>query len=199
VAFTGDAFFLPNPRNDGTMRHNLIFRNHVESDSHMKSIRNLIEHDPELICPGHGRAYPVDQKTMLATEQKMRRQEQLFADLLPEGETNFGLDPSWVSIYPYQPILPVGKPGTLQIRVRNYYREPMTLDAVLVVPPEWRVTPEVAKLKVPAGSTATAKLEVNIPRGWQAPGPRFAIAADVMRNGKYLGQITEAVVELVEA
>ncbi|MCC6390994.1 MAG: MBL fold metallo-hydrolase, partial [Bryobacterales bacterium] len=40
VAFTGDAFF-PNPRNDGTLRHNIIFRNHVENDSHLKSIRNL--------------------------------------------------------------------------------------------------------------------------------------------------------------
>ena len=48
VAFTGDAFF-PNPRNDGTLRHNLIFRNHVENDSHLKSIRNRSEeHTSEL-------------------------------------------------------------------------------------------------------------------------------------------------------
>ena len=44
LAFTGDAFFPT--RNDGTLRHNLIFRNHVENDSHLKSIRNLIEHEP---------------------------------------------------------------------------------------------------------------------------------------------------------
>ena len=31
------------PRNDGTLRHNLIFRNHVENDSHLKSIHNLLE------------------------------------------------------------------------------------------------------------------------------------------------------------
>ena len=51
VAFTGDAFFASG-RTDGMLRHNLIFRNHVENDSHLKSIRNLIEHEPTLIAPG---------------------------------------------------------------------------------------------------------------------------------------------------
>ena len=44
LAFTGDAFFPA--EGDGALRHNLIFRNHVENDSHLKSIRNLIEHEP---------------------------------------------------------------------------------------------------------------------------------------------------------
>jgi hypothetical protein len=35
-----------------------------------------------------------------------------------------------------------------------------------------------------------------VPRSWTAPMPRFAIACDVMRDGRYLGQITEAVVEI---
>ena len=34
VAFTGDAFFS-NHAHDGALRHNLIFRNHVENDSHL--------------------------------------------------------------------------------------------------------------------------------------------------------------------
>jgi glyoxylase-like metal-dependent hydrolase (beta-lactamase superfamily II) len=82
VAFTGDAFF-PNPRNDGTLRHNLIFRNHVENDSHLKSIRNLIDRQPDTICPGHGQPYPVDRSILLATEQKFRKQKKFFIDLLP--------------------------------------------------------------------------------------------------------------------
>jgi hypothetical protein len=197
VAFTGDAFFLPNPKNDGTLRHNLIFRNHVENDSHLKSIRNLIEHEPEMICPGHGKSYPVDKQTMLATEQKFRTQQQLFADLLPEGESNFGLDPSWVSIYPYQPLMARGKPQTLQIRARNYNRAPMKLEVALVAPSEWRITPDVVQMEIAAGASGTRSVEVLIPADWAAPGPRFAIAADVVRDRKYLGQVTEAVVEVV--
>jgi glyoxylase-like metal-dependent hydrolase (beta-lactamase superfamily II) len=199
IAFTGDAFFLPNNANDGTMRHNVIFRNHVESDSHLKSIRNLIEHEPEVVCPGHGKAFPVDRKLMLATEQKFRRQEQLFTELLPEGETNFGLDPSWVSIYPYQAQLRRGRANRLEIRARNYYNVPMDLEVALVVPPEWKVEPDVIRFRMAAGAVEAKPVSVTVPARWAAPGPRFAIAADVRRDRKYLGQITEAVVELLDA
>ena len=62
-----------------------------------------------MICPGHGKPYPVDRAMMEATEQKFRRQQQFFFDVLPEGEVDFGLDPSWVKIYPYQILLAPGE------------------------------------------------------------------------------------------
>ncbi|HOL73316.1 MAG TPA: MBL fold metallo-hydrolase [Bryobacteraceae bacterium] len=195
VAFTGDAFF-ENPRRDGTLRHNLIFRNHVENDSHLKSIRNLIEHEPEIICPGHGRPYAVDRATLLATEKKLTRQQQFFFDLLPEGETNFGLDPSWVSIYPYQIVLRAGESRRIEVRVQNYRAAPMKLEIALVAPAEWKIVPDVLRFEAPAGGKAARTLTLSVPRNWEAPGPRFAIAADVVSDGRYLGQITEAIVEL---
>ncbi|PYV87300.1 MAG: hypothetical protein DMG05_17875, partial [Acidobacteria bacterium] len=57
VAFTGDAFFPYPDSAQSVLRHNLIFRNHVESDSHIRSIRNLIDHEPNLMAPGHGRPF----------------------------------------------------------------------------------------------------------------------------------------------
>jgi glyoxylase-like metal-dependent hydrolase (beta-lactamase superfamily II) len=195
VAFTGDAFF-PNPRNDGTLRHNLIFRNHVENDSHLKSIRNLIDHEPTLIAPGHGKPYPVDRAIMEATEQKLRKQQQLFTDVLPEGEVNFGLDPSWVHIYPYQMLAAPGEKQRAEIRVQNYNASPMKLEVALVAPAEWRIEPDVLVIDVPARSHGTRAFDISIPRDWASPAPRFAIAADVMKDGKYLGQITEAVVDM---
>ena len=47
-----------------------------------------------------------------------------------------------------------------------------------------------------ARRTGAATVHVTIPASWSRPRPRFAIAADVVRDGKYLGQITEAVVDL---
>jgi glyoxylase-like metal-dependent hydrolase (beta-lactamase superfamily II) len=195
VAFTGDAFFT-NPRNDGTLRHNLIFRNHVENDSHLKSIRNLIEHEPEVICPGHGKAYPVDRQIMLATEKKFRSQQSFFFDLLPEGETDFGLDPSWVSIYPYQILAAPGTAQRMEVRVQNYRAAPLKMEVALIAPAEWQITPEVLRFEAPAGKVHREPVTITIPKTWSAPGPRFAIAADVMRDGRYLGQITEAVVDM---
>jgi hypothetical protein len=194
VAFTGDAFF-PDGR-EGSMRHNVIFRNHVENDSHLKSIRTLIDHEPEMICPGHGRPFPVTRALMLATEQRFRTQQGLFSDILPDGSTNFGLDPSWVRIYPYQILIGAGETQTLTINVQNYNAAPMKLQVSLTAPSEWSVAPEVVNIQIPPRGQAKGEVKVTIPRGWSAPGPRFAIAADVVCDGRYLGQITEAVVEM---
>jgi glyoxylase-like metal-dependent hydrolase (beta-lactamase superfamily II) len=195
IAFTGDAIF-ENPRKDGTLRHNLIFRNHVENDSHLKSIRAIIGREPTMIAPGHGKPYAVDQATLLATEQKLRKGQQHYFDLLPEGEVGYGLDPSWVKIYPYQILLTPGQPQALEIRVQNYNPSAMKLEAAIVAPSEWRIEPDVVKLDIPAQSHGVGKVTVTAPRNWDAPSARFAIAADVVRDRKYLGQLTEAVVEM---
>ncbi|MCX6619642.1 MAG: MBL fold metallo-hydrolase [Acidobacteria bacterium] len=194
IAITGDAFF---PTTEGYMRHNTIFRNHVENDSHVKSIQNLMAHEPTMIAPGHGKPYPVTREMMLATEQRFRKQQQFFFDVLPEGEVDFGLDPSWVSIYPYQILTSPGKTETLEIRVQNYRPTAMKMEVALVAPPEWKIEPDVLKFEAPAKGHAHAKVRVTIPKSWQSPSPRLAIAADVVRDGKYLGEITEAVVDLV--
>ncbi len=195
VAFTGDAFFATQTK-ESTLRHNLIFRNHVESDSHVRSIRNLIAHNPNLIAPGHGRPYDVDEGMLRATEKRMLEQQQHFVSLLPEGETGFGLDPSWVKIYPYQILLVPGERQTLAVRVQNYNPRPMKIEAALAAPAEWGVTPEVLRLEVPANGRGEGRFQVSVPGGWNAPSSRFAIAADVVCDGKYLGQITEAVVDM---
>jgi hypothetical protein len=72
----------------------------------------------------------------------------------------------------------------------------MKMEVALIAPQEWRVEPEVLKFEVPAGGHASQTFHLTIPRTWDPPSPRLAIAADVMSDGKYLGQITEAVVEI---
>ncbi len=133
---------------------------------------------------------------MEATEQRLRRQQQLFFEILPEGEVEFGLDPSWLSIYPYQILLSPGERHDLEIRVRNPRIESMRIEAALIAPSEWSIEPDVVKFTVAPGGSSTAKVGASVPRDWSAPSPRFAIACDVVRDGKYLGQITEAVVEM---
>ena len=195
VAFSGDAFFQPSDPTQGVLRHNLIFRNHVESDSHIKSIRNLIEHEPAVIAPGHGRPFLVSREELLATEQKMRQQERVFGGLIADPDANFGLDPSWCSIYPYQMIIKPGDVATAEIRVRNYRKVPIRMEVALVAPLEWRIEPDVLRFLVPEASMEAQAFRLQVPRDWHPASPRFAIAADVVCDGRYLGQITEAVVD----
>ncbi len=198
VAFTGDAFFQPNASGPA-LRHNLIFRNEVHSDSHMKSIRGLMEHAPDLIAPGHGKPYAVTREMMTATEQLLRKQQQMFFEILPDGEAEFGLDPSWLSIYPYQIALAPGDRRRLEIRVRNYKPDTMRIEAALIAPREWRIEPDLVRFEIPGRSTGVRSVEVSVPKGWAAPSTRFAIACDVVRDGKYVGQITEVVVDFETA
>jgi glyoxylase-like metal-dependent hydrolase (beta-lactamase superfamily II) len=199
VAFTGDAFFPISDSGPGVLRHNLIFRNHVESDSHLRSIRNLIDHEPNLMAPGHGRPFLVNREDLLATEQKMRRQDQLFRQIIADPDVNFGLDPSWCSIYPYQMLVKPGDSARAEIRVQNYRSAPMKLEVGLVAPGEWRIEPDVLRIEAPANAAARQSFQIQVPREWTSSAPRFAVAADVVCDGKYLGQITEAVVEVSTA
>ncbi len=196
VAFSGDAFFQSSDPAAGVLRHNLIFRNLVQSDSHLRSIRNLIEHEPNIIAPGHGRPFLVTREEMLATEARMRRQEELFQGLIADPDTNFGLDPSWCSIYPYQMLVRPGDSARAEIRVRNYRKAPVRMEVTLVAPADWRLEPDVLRFEAAAGAMTARAFQLGIPRDWRPESPRFAIAADVVCDGRYLGQITEAVVEL---
>jgi glyoxylase-like metal-dependent hydrolase (beta-lactamase superfamily II) len=196
VAFTGDALFPPSDPTQGVLRHNLIFRNHVESDSHVKSIRNLIDHEPNLMAPGHGKPFLVNREDLLATEQKLRRQTQFFHELIADPDANFGLDPSWCSIYPYQMLIKPGDASRAEIRVRNYRATPLKLEVALIAPGEWQIEPDVLRFEASPGAATRQAFRILVPRDWRPNSPRFALAADVMCDGKYLGQITEAVVDI---
>ncbi len=109
------------------------------------------------------------------------------------------MDPSWVSVYAYQALLAKRRRQSLQLRARNYESSPMKLEIALVTPPEWRVEPDIVKLERAPGASAKATVNGTIPRGWASPEPRLPLAADVVRDGKYLGQFTGAVVEFTGA
>ena len=90
-------------------------------------------------------------------------------------------------------------PGSVQkaeVRVQNYRPSAMKMEVSLIAPAEWRITPETLTFEVPAKSHAHQSFTITVPKNWEAPAPRVAIAADVRADGKYLGQITEAVVDL---
>lgn len=193
IAFTGDAFFSYDKTQ---MRHNLIYRNDVKSGDHLKSIRNILDMEPTVIAPGHGEPFLVTQEMMHAFQARVEKQDFFFGELIADPDTDLGLDPSWVQIYPYQAVAIPGRPVPLEIRVRNHRNIPVELEIVLSLPAGWRCDPPAVKLKVPAKGADRAAVEMTVPADWRGSSDRRAIAADVMANGRYLGQIAEAVVDI---
>ena len=193
VAFTGDAFF---PRGDGTLRHNLIFRNWVENDSHVKSIRTILDHEPNIVAPGHGKPFLSNRADLENLKARLEDQQKYFFDVIADPDCDFGLNPSWVRLYPYQLQAKAGSNAALELRVRNYRSSPMHLEAALVVPPGWKASPEVLELTVAPKGDGSGGFTVVIPENWDRAKPRVALAADVRADGQYLGQIAEGVADI---
>ncbi|HEX8711056.1 MAG TPA: MBL fold metallo-hydrolase [Terracidiphilus sp.] len=196
IAFTGDAFFSYDKTQ---MRHNLIYRNDVKSGDHARSIRNILEMEPTVIAPGHGEPFLVSDSMMSAFAERIRKQDAFFAQLVADPDTDVGLDPSWVQIYPYQAVAFPGRPVAVEIRVRNHRAVPLDLEIALWLPAGWRSDPGLVRLRVPARGENRAPATIVVPAEWRGPYNRQAIAADVLCNGRYLGQIGEAVVDIRRA
>jgi hypothetical protein len=193
IAFTGDAFLNYDKKG---MRHNLIFRNDTKSGDYVDSIRNLAEMQPAIIAPGHAAPFDLTAEMVRDFEAKVQQQDEFFKELIADRDTDVGLDPAWVQIYPYQAVAVRGRPVALELRVRNHRSRDMNLEIELCLPEQWRSTPARVNLKVPARGTNVASVEMTVPLDWRGPNARRAIAADVIADGVYLGQIAEAVVDI---
>jgi hypothetical protein len=195
VAFTGDAFFN-NPDNPDTLRHNLIYRNEVRSGDHAASIRNILDFEPNIIAPGHGRPFLLNHETALNFEQRTRQQDRFFQDLIADRDTDMGLDPSWIRIVPYQMTLVAGQSRQVQIRLRNHRQKAVQVEAAFVLPPGWTAAPAAIRLSAGPKATAEAAVQITVPANYRSALGRLALPLDVVADGRYLGQIAEAVADI---
>jgi glyoxylase-like metal-dependent hydrolase (beta-lactamase superfamily II) len=189
VAFSGDNVF---PLNAGTP--SLIYRNHVHKTSHQQTARLYLEYMPDVLCGGHDLQREVRVDTYRRFAQKAQQMTQLFEELLP-GEANFGLEPSWTQIYPYQSLARPGDAINLEIRMINFLPRAAQAQVALVVPAGWTVEPSSRSLDLGPGERGRTGFRVQIPASYAFRYPRVALAADVVYDGRHLGQIAEAVVE----
>lgn len=196
VAFTGDAFFPTTGQAPYQLRHNLIFRNWVENDSHVKSIRTILEHQPTLVAPGHGKPFLSNKEDLEDLKRRLEKQQEYFSSVIADPDCNFGMNPSWARLYPYQLLARAGSSSAIELRVRNYRSKPMQLEAALTFPAGWKASPEVVAFTVPPDGEGREGFTVTIPENWDRSNPRVALAADVMADGRYLGEIAEAVVDV---
>lgn len=198
LGFTGDAFFHDADR-PFQIRHNLIYRNRVKLGDHLKSVVNLLEFRPQILCPGHGEPFLLDLDMVESFRTKLTKQDVLIRELVADADTDLGLDPSWIEIYPYQSAAARGDTRAFEIRARNHRQRAVELQVALALPAGWRCAPKISKFTVPARESAQASVSITIPSDFQATQSRIAIAADVMCDGEYRGQIAEAVIDLSTA
>jgi glyoxylase-like metal-dependent hydrolase (beta-lactamase superfamily II) len=189
VAFSGD-----NIAPIGGSTPSLIYRNHVHKTSHQQTARLYLEYMPDILCGGHDLQREVKPRVYQAFAQKAQLMTQLFETLLP-GETNYGLEPSWVQVYPYQSLARPGDTLNLQVRMTNFLARATHAEVSLVVPGAWTSSPESCSLDLSANERGAASFRVQVPASYVFSYPRVAIAAEVTFDGRRLGQVAEATVE----
>jgi len=197
VAFTGDAFFPAAAGAPYQLRHNLIFRNWVENDSHLKSMQAILDYEPTLVAPGHGKPFLSNKEDLEDLNHRLHKQQDYFRAVIADADCDFGMNPGWARLYPYQLEARAGASAPLELRVRNYRSKPMQMEAALVLPPGWKAAPEVATLTIPAKGDGSAAFTLTIPENWDHSKPRVALAADIVADGQYLGEIAEGVVDVL--
>jgi len=84
----------------------------------------------------------------------------------------------------------------VELHVRNYRANPMSLEIALDLPPGWKASPDVLRMTVPSSQNVVGRFHFVHTRDWDPAKPRVAIAADVVENGAYRGQIAEGVVDV---
>ena len=194
VAFTGDAIF---PRSaDFALGRNVLFRNHVEADSHLRAVDDLISHRPDVICPGHWEPFPADDDYLAEVRENAAAQPGYFRDLLPDGLIGRGLDPSWVRISPVQPVVRIGSTLDLAVHVTNYESGARRFEISLACPAGWVVEPASKELGLEAAQSGAVGFAVDVPADWKPRMDRFAITADVTVDGQRLGQVAASICEI---
>jgi len=195
LGFTGDAFFHDAGR-PFEIRHNLIYRNRVKLGDYLKSADSLIEFRPQILCPGHGEPFLLDLDMVRDFKAKIEKQDAMIRGLVADPDADIGIDPSWVELYPYQSVAAPGETRRFEIRARNHRKHAIELQVAIAMPSGWQAVPAVSRITVQPGESGKAEFAITIPRDFHAPHSRIAIAADVLADRKYLGQIAEAVIDV---
>jgi glyoxylase-like metal-dependent hydrolase (beta-lactamase superfamily II) len=171
----------------------LIYRNHVHKTSHQQMAELYLRYQPDILCGGHELAQDVKPEIYHNLAHVASEMTRHFSMLLP-GEPNYGLEPSWAQLIPYQQSVSPGASFTITLYVNNYSRSVVKAQAHLDVPAGWIVSPAEVALELGAESASDAEFTIAVPEGYTFTYPRLAITADITLDGRRLGQVTEATV-----
>ena len=138
VAFTGDAFFphAANPDSKARAAQRDLSKSRRKRQPSQIHPETSIDHEPEHHRTGSWEALPGQPRRHVGNEERFKRQEQLFHEVIADPDVNFGLDPSWCSIYPYQMQIKPGDAVRAEIRVKNYRKAPIKMEIALIAPGE---------------------------------------------------------------
>lgn len=199
VAFTGDNFFVGDRdlypgRVERQPHQTTVLRNSFRFDMHRKCKRVLRTVAPELVCPGHGEVFEVDDRDVAAYCDYVDRKERAFRRAVAEPAEQ-AVDLFWARLLPYQTTASPSTEVRYALRLRNNFGRSVTYEARLLGP-DGRTTLSSAATTLPADGRGEVTLDALVGDDW-GPG-RELLTAEVLVDGESRGPVVEAVVDVAE-
>ena len=162
---------------------------------YQKCFQILLRTNPDMLVAAHWGPEPVTTEYVRKTVSLFEDREKLFGRLFPHDNVNFGLDPCWISAYPYrQSVLP-GVPVVIEARVMNHSGKPKRVSAELKLPQGWTPGRNAGIQEIPSQSEGRIRLTATSP---SAPDRRrHVIGLAAIVDGQPLGEFAEAIVNFL--
>jgi len=165
---------------------------------------------PDFILNQHQEeAFVFDDRTLEYLDTMLVEREQIFSRLLPWAHPDFGTDEHWVRTYPYEQTAPAGSSLAIDVLFTNH--GPKSAQAAIepVLPATWTWDPAQSNVTVlvPARTDGmgdsfcpnpdgVASVRIEIPSNAQSR--KYIVPFRVTWGNRYLGQISHAIVNILE-
>lgn len=191
VFMTGDSF-----ANWGIDDYCSYNRNFVGKDGasggYLRCLKLLQELKPDVLCAAHWGAVPISTAWLQKTVDLLVEREKLLAVLLAREDPNFGLDPNWMSAYPYRQSCFPGDQITVEARIYNHSGEARVARVRLAVPAGWGAE-STGEITIPPHTEGKLRLKALSPR--ISSSRRHVLGLDVWFGELHLGDVAEAIVD----
>lgn len=152
---------------------------------------------PDLILNSHvDVAFCFSPQEVEAMRANLAVRENLYRDLLPWDDPNYGLDEQWVRCYPYEQQVTPGEEVQLQVQIDNHSPVDGRARCRPLLPAEWNVAPPAEQATIPAHSAGAVELLFSVPLDAR-PG-RWIIPISFTWQDRSLGPFREAVLLVMD-
>lgn len=204
VLFVGDSF-APTGLDDYCSGN----RNFLRRDRGLRHCLDLLRrHRPQYLVNQHQqRAFALSEAAIDYLEATLAEREALLAELLPWPHPDFGADEWWLRAYPYEQEASPGCEVAIDLQMTNHGPRQARALVEPVLPPGWQwlrersggevtLPPRTSGLVQPgaADSDGFARVRLRLPED-AAPG-RHVVPFRVTWDGRYLGQVRHALVQV---
>jgi glyoxylase-like metal-dependent hydrolase (beta-lactamase superfamily II) len=194
ILFDGDTLAPPLPGRP--LLGHYVSRNYQRLDGDMSYVaRKMIELKPDFIAPFHFDMIPANGENLNSFLRSTETFQNVARAIIDQPDPQMGIDNNWLSAYPYQSDVGPGQTASIELRLRNWTAAPMNLSVRARGPEGWKIDPPEIQLAASAKKTRRS-LRIAVPDLPAVRSRRFVITFDTWRDGKPLGEITEALINV---